>query len=102
MDINITNDKNNALFNRRELNLTVAFDGATPSRNDIKAKVAALLNVPLELVIVQKMENDFGQQEAAGYVKVYETVDRMKQVEKDYVLERNKIPEPEEEEATEE
>lgn len=102
MDISITNDKNNALLNRRELNITVAFDGATPSRDDVKAKIAAMLNVPLELVIVQKMENEFGKQELVGYVKIYEAADRMKQVEKDYVLERNAIPEPEAEEATEE
>ncbi len=101
MDISIINDKNNALLNRRELNVNVAFDGATPSRDDVKAKIAAMLNVPLELVIIQKMENEFGKQELEGYVKIYEAADRMKQVEKDYVIERNAIPEPEEE-ATEE
>ncbi|WP_406661029.1 30S ribosomal protein S24e [Methanolobus sp. ZRKC3] len=102
MDINIIKDNNNALINRRELNITVAFDGATPSRNDVKAKVAAMLNVPLELVIIQKMENEFGKQELEGYLKIYETADRMKQIEKDYILERNALPEAEAEEAAEE
>jgi small subunit ribosomal protein S24e len=97
MDINITKDNSNALLNRRELNVTIAFDGATPSRDDVKAKIAAILNAPLELVIVQKIENEFGKQELTGYVKIYETAERMKQIEKEYVLKRNALPEPEEE-----
>jgi SSU ribosomal protein S24E len=104
MDIKIIKDKNNALLNRRELDLKVTFDGATPSRNDVKGKLAAMLTVPLELVIVQKMDNEFGRQELKGYVKIYEDEARMKQVEEAYVLERNKLPEPEvaEEEPAEE
>jgi small subunit ribosomal protein S24e len=102
MDINITKDNSNALLNRRELNVTIAFDGATPSRDDVKAKIAAILNAPLELVIVQKIENEFGKQELTGYVKIYETAERMKQIEKDYVLKRNALPGSEVEEATEE
>jgi small subunit ribosomal protein S24e len=104
MDIKIIKDKNNALLNRRELNLTVTFDGATPSRNDVKSKLAAMLNAPLELVIIQKIENEFGKQELKVYVKIYEDEARMKQVEESYVIERNKLPEPEvvEEEAAEE
>nr|WP_321497852.1 30S ribosomal protein S24e [uncultured Methanolobus sp.] len=96
MDIKIINDKKNALLNRRELNIAVTFDGATPSRNDVRAKLAAMLNAPLELVIVQKMSNEFGKQEVDGYVKIYEDAARMKQIEEAYVLERNKLPEAEE------
>jgi len=95
MDIKIIKEKNNALLNRRELNLTVTFDGATPSRNEIKDKLAAMLTVPLELVMIQKIENEFGKQELNTYVKIYEDEARMKQVEEAYVLERNKLPEPE-------
>jgi small subunit ribosomal protein S24e len=104
MDIKIIKEKNNALLNRRELNLAVTFDGATPSRNDVKAKIAAMLNAPLELVIIQKMDNEFGKQEVEAYIKIYEDAARMNQIEEAYVLERNKLPEPEvaEDEAAEE
>ncbi|WP_407355800.1 30S ribosomal protein S24e [Methanolobus sp. WCC5] len=95
MDIKIIKDKNNALLNRRELNISVKFDGATPSRKDVKDKLAAMLTVPIELVIVQRIENEFGKQEVNVYVKIYEDAARMKQIEEAYVLERNKLPEPE-------
>ncbi len=102
MDIKIIKEKNNALLNRRELNLNIGFDGATPSRSDLKAKVAAMLNVAQELVIIQKMEKQFGKQAVSAYVKIYENADRMKQVEAKYVIERNAMPEPEVEEEAEE
>ncbi|MDG6243557.1 MAG: 30S ribosomal protein S24e [Methanolobus sp.] len=95
MEIKIIKDKNNALLDRRELNISVKFDGATPSRNDVRSKLAAMLTVPIELVIVQKIDNEFGKQEINAYVKIYEDEARMKQVEEAYVLERNKLPEPE-------
>jgi small subunit ribosomal protein S24e len=93
MDINIIEDKNNALLNRREVNFVVTFKGPTPPRNDVKDKLAAMLNVPLELVIIQKMENEFGKQEASGYAKIYEDASRMKDVEREPVLARNALPE---------
>ncbi|NYT19484.1 MAG: 30S ribosomal protein S24e [Methanosarcinales archaeon] len=104
MDINITEDKNNALLNRREVRFDATFDGATPSRLDVKNRLAAMLNVPLELVILQKFDNSYGVSAAEGYAKIYEDADRMKVVEKEYVLKRNELPEPEvvEDEASEE
>ncbi|WP_321420601.1 30S ribosomal protein S24e [uncultured Methanomethylovorans sp.] len=99
MDIKIIEDKNNVLLKRRELKFEVTFEGPTPTRMDVKNKMAALLNVPLELVVIQRMKNDFGRQLVNGYAKIYEDAARMKQVEKDYVLERNKLPEAPEEQA---
>ena len=93
MDINIIEDKNNALLNRREVNFVVTFKGPTPPRNDVKNKLAAMLNVPLELVIIQTMKNEFGMQEASGYAKIYEDASRMKEVEREYALVRNALPE---------
>jgi len=99
MDINIIEDKNNALLNRREVNFVVTFEGPTPPRNDVRNKLAAMLNVPLELLLVQTMKNEFGKQEAPGYAKIYEDAARMKEVEREYVIGRNELP-AEEPEAT--
>lgn len=101
MDIKIIKDKNNALLDRRELNLAITFEGATPSRSDVREKLAAMLTIPLELVVIQKIQNEFGKQELKAYVKIYSDKARMEQVEESYVLERNKLPEPEGETAEE-
>lgn len=95
MDIKITEDKNNALLNRREIKFTVKFEGPTPSRNDVKGKLVAMLNTPIDLTIIQKMDSEYGMQELSGYAKIYEDAARMTQVERDYSIKRNVIPEPE-------
>ncbi|ABE53143.1 30S ribosomal protein S24e [Methanococcoides burtonii] len=95
MDINIIEDKNNALLNRHEVKFDATFKGSTPSRLDVRGKLAAMLNVPLELVILQKFENTYGMSAANGYAKIYEDAARMKVVEKEYVLKRNELPEAE-------
>ena len=102
MDINVTEDKNNALLNRREINFTVKFEGPTPSRNDVKGKLVAMLNAPLDLTIIHKLDGEYGMQELAGYAKIYEDAARMKQVEGKHMVTRNEVPaEPEPEVAEE-
>ena len=92
MDIRIIKDKKNLLLNRRELDFVVKYEGSTPSRNDVKNKLAAMLNAPFELLVVQKIKTEYGMQEAKGYAKLYEDAARMKEVELEYVLKRNAIP----------
>jgi len=54
MDINILKDKNNALLNRRELDFILKYEGSTPSRSDVRNKLAAMLNAPLELLVIEE------------------------------------------------
>ena len=92
MDIRINKDKKNLLLNRRELDFIVKYEGSTPSRNDVKNKLAAMLNAPLALLVIQKIKTEFGMQEAKGYAKLYEDAARLKEVELAYVQKRNAIP----------
>jgi small subunit ribosomal protein S24e len=98
MDLKITKDNTNALLNRREMNFSVTYEGPTPARSVIRGKIAAMLNVPLDLVVVHKMGNEFGKQALEAYVKIYESEERMKQIENEYVLKRNAAPEEAKEE----
>jgi len=93
MEIKIVKDLENKLLNRSELDFTVEYEGPTPSRVDVRKKLAALLNKNVNLVIIQKMESEYGHQLVKGYAKVYQTEERMKQIENEYVLQRNTIPE---------
>lgn len=92
MDIKVIKDKKNSLLNRRELDFVVKYEGSTPSRNDIRNKLAAMLNAPLDLLVIQRIKTEYGMQESKGYAKLYEDADRMKQVEQAYILKRNAVP----------
>ncbi|WNY23389.1 hypothetical protein MmiHf6_06960 [Methanimicrococcus hongohii] len=93
MEIKIVKDVDHKLLNRKELDFTVEYEGPTPSRADVRKKLAALLNKDVNLILVQKMESEYGHQLVKGYAKVYESEERMKQIEAEHILLRNTMPE---------
>jgi len=89
MDIQIIEEKNNPLLNRREVRFKVANDGPTPTRKGIVEKLAATMNSKPGKVIVDYLDSEFGKQETIGYAKIYETEERAKEVERQHIIQRN-------------
>jgi small subunit ribosomal protein S24e len=63
MDIKVLEEKKNPLLQRREVKFSVSHNLGTPSRDEIKAKIAAYLNSKPELVIIKRMNSEFGKRE---------------------------------------
>jgi small subunit ribosomal protein S24e len=90
MDIEIINEKENLLLDRKEITFNISHADATPSRDSVKNTLVALLNSQSELVIVDKLATQYGTQNTVGYAKVYSDAKRANEVENKYILERNK------------
>lgn len=97
MDIKVIEEKKNPLLQRREVKFSVSHNLGTPSREEIKAKIAAYLNSKPELVIIDNMKSEFGKRETRGYAKIYETEERMKSTETEHIVQRNAKKEPKKE-----
>jgi small subunit ribosomal protein S24e len=98
MEIKVLEEKSNPLLQRREIQFSVIQNLGTPSRLEIKNKLAAYLNSKPELVIIERMKQEFGKRETRGYAKIYESMDRLKNVETEHIIQRNeKKPEKKEE-----
>ena len=103
MEIEFIEEKENKLFNRKEIKFYVDYDGeATPKILDIKSKSVALLNTKKELLVVDNVQPHYGEPKALGYAKVYETVDDLKYIETNHVLAKNEEPEEPAEDAEDE
>ena len=106
MEIDIFEEKENKLFNRKEIKFYVDYDGeATPKVLDIKSKLVALLNAKKDVVVVDNVQPHYGEPKALGYAKVYDTVDDLTYIETKHVIAKNEEPEeeaPEEEAEAEE
>ncbi|MBS7258385.1 MULTISPECIES: 30S ribosomal protein S24e [Methanobrevibacter] len=103
MEIEFIEEKENKLFNRKEIKFYVDYDGeATPKILDIKSKLVALLNTKKELLVVDNVQPHYGEPKALGYAKVYETVDDLKYIETNHVLAKNEEPEEPAEDAEDE
>ncbi|MGC9435084.1 MAG: 30S ribosomal protein S24e [Methanomicrobiales archaeon] len=93
MDISFTRDEKNELLNRREIGISITFDGATPSRRDILGKVAALLDVSTDCVVLDSLTTQFGSTEAVAQVRVYEDTETRNRIERPYLVQRGMAPE---------
>jgi small subunit ribosomal protein S24e len=96
MEINIISDKTNAALKRRDVSIRVKSE-ITPSRVDVKNKLAAMLNSKPELIVIDKLSSVFGKQEAVGKVGIYEDEEHLKNVVLGHLAKRDKVPPPEEE-----
>ncbi len=96
MEIEFIDEKENKLFNRKEITFYVDYDGeATPKLLDIKSKLVALLNTQKELIVVDNVQPHYGEPKAKGYAKVYDTVDDLEYIEAEHIIAKNTEPEEE-------
>ncbi len=96
MDVKIESDKRNELLSRREVQFTLTYDGATPSRMQIIGKLCALLNVKEPNVVLDTLHSSFGKTEINSSARVYDTEDAKKKTERPYLSARG-MPKPKEE-----
>ncbi|BBL45272.1 30S ribosomal protein S24e [Nanobdella aerobiophila] len=92
MEINIINREKNELFNREELVVKIDHKNeATPKRDDIKSKVAAMVGKDDKLVVVRKIITEYGKQSSKAYINVYDDQNLLLKLEPKHILKRNKI-----------
>ncbi len=91
MEISITSDKQNELLSRRELEFTITYTGATPSRKMVHAKLAASVNAGREQVVLDSMKSRFGLSVLKGSARVYQSREDLERLEHDYLMTRGGV-----------
>ncbi len=97
MELQIIKDKKNPLLKRREVSIKINNKG-TPSRIDVKNKLAAMANSKPELIVIEHLDTAFGKMELTGTVSIYESEERLKQLAHQHLMARG-VPVPKEKEA---
>ena len=98
MEIKVTEIKDNKLLGRKEIYFEVIHEGEpTPSREAVKGKLAAMLDLDPNTMVLQYIRSYFGSHVSRGYAKAYETRERMLYIEPDYILLRDGLIQKEEE-----
>ena len=88
MEIKINSNTRNELLSRSEIAFTATYEGATPSRMDIGAKIAALQNVPIENLILSPLQSRFGVRAVQGVARIYDSAEALKATERAYLVAR--------------
>jgi len=103
MEIDIKQQVENPLLNRTEIHFDCIYQGeSTPKVLEVKNRLVAQLNVDKNLLVVDKVKPSFGEGRADGYAKLYDSEEKLAQIEKQHVLDKNTEAAKEEEEAEEE
>src|SRR3970040_2121151 len=88
MEIQIIKYKTNPILKRREISLKVK-NKTTPSRIEVKSKLAALLNSKPELIVIEHLDTVFGKQEIGGAVSIYKSKERLKKLAHQHLVARD-------------
>jgi len=91
MEVKITDEQQNILLKRREILFEVEHSQTkgTPSRLEIRNKLAEKLKTKPELVYIKRVETRTGTMKAKGEANAYESVEQAKLVEPEYIVTRN-------------
>ncbi len=89
MDIKIASKIEKPLLERTELVGEVVFEQVTPSRADVRKKIAAALSTPEELVVVTEITPIFGHRKAKLAVNIYKKKEDLQMFESVVAKERN-------------
>lgn len=90
MKIKIEEKTENPLLNRQDITFLVEHpNSSTPTRLDIRAKLAALLNCPEDQLYVIKLHGQYGQFVTRGLAHYYSSKELALTHEQKYVLKRH-------------
>jgi len=101
MQIEVISEESNELLNRKQLQVKIQHEAATPQRIEVRDRVAADFKIEPERVIIDNMRTAFGKKETTAYVKIYESAEAAQQIEHEHILKRN-APTPEQPEGGDE
>ena len=89
MQLEIEGRHKNMLLHREEINFEILNVNKTPSRAEVRTKVAGALGVNEELVMIDEIDHEFGSTRIVGFAKKYDSVEDLKRVEPSHMRKRH-------------
>ena len=92
MELDIQEKRENRLLDRIEVRFIVHHaNQPTPRRENVREELSKTLKVQKDRVIVDHMNSSFGIHDTVGYAKIYSKKEIALEVEREYLLKRNKL-----------
>ncbi len=89
MDLSIEQKQKQPLLDRTEIVFSIDGCETTPSREEVRGKIAAQLNVSEKLVVVKHIRQRFGAKTVSGFCHVYDSEEMLKKVEVKHKIAKN-------------
>lgn len=102
MNVDIKSKTDNKLLDRKEIDAVVTFDGATPSKNDLRQAICGKAGLNPDLVVLSEIHTGYGIQSVKVIAHAYENKESLMSVEPEHMKKRYGIGQPPKEEKKEE
>lgn len=89
MELTIVKERENPLFNRKELEVKVIHSGGTPKVSEVRDKLSALKSFKLDSFVIRSIETGYGKEESIAKIFVYSDPKTLMRVEQKHILKRN-------------
>ncbi|MCS7386428.1 MAG: 30S ribosomal protein S24e [Candidatus Methanomethylicota archaeon] len=95
--IEVVDKRQNPLLNRLELDIMIYHSSSgTPSRFEVRKAIAEQFKVPIDCICIRRLITEYGVGKTRGHVHVYESPERAKEIEPEYLIARDRPSEREE------
>ena len=88
MNLEIISKEKQPLFSRQEIKFAVS-ESKTPKKEEVRKKIAALHNAKEDAVVIERISNRFGEKRFEGTAKIYDSKEKMEELEPEHILARN-------------
>ena len=89
-ELRVVSERFNSLIRRLEVEAVVTHQGSpTPSRRELVEALSRMYSRSPELVIVRKVESEYGMGVSRVYAHIYESLERLKLYEPKHILRRH-------------
>ena len=88
MDLKISKQEKNLLFDREDIIFTLSNTGATPSRLETRDLLAAKTGKPAETIAVININSEFGKNAATGTAHIYKSKAELEKKEPKFIIKR--------------
>jgi len=88
MEVKIDSTTENKLLERKEIEATVQFTGATPPRKEMKAAICGKVGANPDLVVLRSVESEFGMRRVRVSAHAYHSAEALKRNEPRYIQKR--------------
>mgnify|MGYP000341889576 FL=1 len=90
--LHVIRERDNKVIGRLEAYCIVTHIGkGTPSRKELIEAMSSLYSKPPELIVVKYVRSDYGIGRSRVKVHIYESVERLKSFEPEYILKRHGV-----------
>ena len=96
VSVEIVKEKDNRLIGRRELSVFIHHVGkGTPAIPVLRTKLSQKLDVNIGCIYIRKLQTEYGIGRSLGIVHIYDSPNKARSFEPEYIIDRNKTLEEE-------